>query len=92
MEQNQRIKIHAMTDGYLYADQIAFFMNRPDDEKTNKSLQNYAFAWCFYNTVDEVYEDDDTCDLIWDPELEEAYFIFDNNGLAANLLRERKLL
>ena len=81
-----------MTDGYLYSDQIAFFMNRPDEEKSNKTLQSYAFAWCFYNAVDELYEEDDSCDLIWDPELEEAYFIFDNDGPVADLLRERQLL
>jgi hypothetical protein len=92
MEQNQRIKINAMDDGYVYSDQFAFFLNRPEEEKSEDALKSYAFAWCFYNAVDEVYQEDDTCELVWDPELEEAYFVFDNNGLAADTLRERNLL
>lgn len=96
--EHKRIKIRATNNGnkhqdlYVYADQLNFFSKYPEEDKTNENLKDFTLRWMIYNAIDDKCDDDPTCNLIWDHETDEAYFVFDQNGKVAFHLRELELL
>ena len=93
-----RIKIRTnLKDGrpelFVYADQLSFFSNFSNEEREqDDAMKNFTLRWSVYNAIDSKYEEDPTCDLIWDEDTEEAYFIFDDQGIVGQHLKELNLL
>ena len=94
----KRIKIRTnLKDGrpelFVYADQLSFFSNFSAEEREmDDAMQDFTLKWSLYNAVDAKYLEDETCELVWDDDVGQAYFIFDDQGLVADHLRELKLL
>lgn len=57
-----------------------------------QALEDFTLRWSLYNAIDEKCAEDDTCDLVWDPDSQEAYFVFDDEGIVADHLKELNLL
>jgi len=92
MEMVERVKIFLGEELFIYDDQLSFFLNRPDHEKTKTNFESHINKWMLYNAIDEVCDEDPTCNLVWDNDSECAFFNFDKHGGVANRLRELGIL
>jgi len=88
----ERVKIFLGEELFIYDDQLSFFLNRPDHEKTKTNFESHINKWMLYNAIDEVCDEDSTCNLVWDSDSSCAFFNFDKHGGVANRLRELGIL
>jgi hypothetical protein len=85
-----RTKINVGDKNYIYDDQLRFFLNRPTDDKTKASLNNYVQMWSMYNAINDLYEQDNTvATLRWDDESGEALFTFPKEGIVIDTLKDK---
>jgi len=76
-----RTRIKAGNKNYIYADQLKFFLNRSQEEKTKEDLEYFVEIWAMYNAIDEVWgSDNDLAELRWDHEEGVAVFVFPKIG------------
>lgn len=88
----ERVKIFLGDDLYIYDDQLTFFLNRPDNQKTKNNFEAHIERWMLYNAIDEVCDQDPTCHLVWDSDTDCAFFNFDKHGGVADRLKELGIL
>lgn len=78
---DNRTRIKAGNKNYIYADQLKFFLNRSQEEKTKEDLEYFVEIWAMYNAIDEVWgSDNDLAELRWDHEEGVAVFVFPKIG------------
>lgn len=77
----QRTKIVVGDKNYIYADQLKFFLNRPNSAKTRVNLNYFVDMWAMYNAISDMVEKDASlAELRWDHEEGVALFVFPKYG------------
>ena len=76
-----RTRIKAGNKNYIYADQLKFFLNRSQQEKTKDDLNYFVEIWAMYNAINDLWEKNDSvAELRWDHEEGIAVFVFPKIG------------
>ena len=87
---DQRTRIKAGNKNYIYADQLKFFLNRFNEEKTKEDLNYYVEIWAMYNAIDEVWQKDPSvAELHWDHDEGVALFVFPKQGKVMSHLMKK---